>query len=386
MKKLNRVRDFLSGVLVMALVMALVSPTEAMAVKSTWREAYVDFIEADAEKNLDLRYVRYQLIYIDDDDIPELWVDYGSNAAGGRICTYDGMKVNFEPIYSCVCGESLYIEKRGMFYTKGGWGGVYRDSAYQLKNGNFTIIGERVQEIPDWEDDYTISSTCYWGGESISEAQYQQYLSERFDFSKSITIDFESSFTWVDIYLELCGPFYDVGDTYYSDAISWAFVHDIASGTSASTFSPNMPCTRAQMMTFLWRVAEEPAPQNTHNPFSDISSDAYYYNAVLWAVEQGITNGTSDTTFSPDVTCTRAQAVTFLWRAGGSPSALSGGGFSDVADSAYYTNAVKWAVANGVTQGTSSTTFSPDADCTRAQIVTFLYRAYADLIATQLKN
>lgn len=172
-------------------------------------------------------------------------------------------------------------------------------------------------------------------------------------------------------------PFTDVSDgAYYYDAVLWASGNGITNGTSATTFSPDAACTRAQIVTFLWRAAGSPAPESesSANPFTDVSTGAYYYDAVLWAVEQDISNGTSATTFSPDVACTRAQAVTFLWRAGEAPSVSSGSGFSDVADSDYYANAVKWAVANGVTNGTGSATFSPDADCTRGQIVTFLYR------------
>ena len=147
----------------------------------------------------------------------------------------------------------------------------------------------------------------------------------------------------------------------------------ITNGTTATTFSPNKACTRAQMVTFLWRAAGEPEPETTVNPFTDVAAGAYYYDAVLWAVEQGITNGTTATTFSPNATVTRAQTVTFLWRSAGSP-AVSGSGFADVASDAYYAGAVAWAVSEGITNGTTTTTFSPGSSCTRAQIVTFLYR------------
>ncbi len=164
--------------------------------------------------------------------------------------------------------------------------------------------------------------------------------------------------------------------TYYYDAVAWAVENGVTSGTSATTFSPDTACTRAQAVTFLWRAAGSPAPKSSVNPFTDVPASAYYYNAVLWAVEQGITVGTSATTFSPDTTCTRGQIVTFLFRAVGTTTSGTNP-FVDVADSAYYADAVKWAVAESVTAGTSASTFSPDASCTRAQIVTFLYRAYA---------
>ena len=167
-------------------------------------------------------------------------------------------------------------------------------------------------------------------------------------------------------------------DAYYYDAVLWAVENEITKGTDAVHFSPDMTCTRAQAVTFLWRAAGSPEPETDVMPFVDVAAGSYYYDAVLWAVENGITKGTSDTTFSPDADCTRAQIVTFLWRAQKSPAADSVNPFTDVAADAYYVDAVLWAVEEKVTKGTSETTFSPDADCTRAQIVNFLYRALAD--------
>ena len=182
--------------------------------------------------------------------------------------------------------------------------------------------------------------------------------------------------TFAEIGTEPESPvFTDVpASAYYYDAVLWAVENGVTEGTNATTFSPDMSCTRAQMVTFLWRAAGSPEPVTTTNPFTDVNSGVYYYDAVLWAVEQGITSGTSATTFAPDATCTRAQTVTFLYRAAGSP-AVSGGSFADVSADAYYADAVAWAVSEGVTVGTSDTTFSPDMNCTRAQIVTFMYRA-----------
>ena len=175
--------------------------------------------------------------------------------------------------------------------------------------------------------------------------------------------------------------FVDVpADAYYYDAVLWAAENGITGGTSDTTFSPDAPCTRAQIVTFLWRAAGSPVVNYAMN-FSDVPADAYYAEAVRWAVSQGITTGTGNGMFSPDATCTRAQAMTFIYR---SVQAQGGGmqgawmfqnPFEDVSLESYYGEAVMWAVANGVTSGTSSTTFSPDADCTRAQIVTFLYRS-----------
>lgn len=163
-------------------------------------------------------------------------------------------------------------------------------------------------------------------------------------------------------------------NAYYRKAVEWAVEQNITGGTSANTFSPDVSCTRGQIVTFLYRAAGSPAPKSTTNPFKDISSTDYFYNAVLWAVEQGITSGTSADTFSPTATVTRGQTVTFLYRAAGSP-AVNGGSFSDVAVDAYYAKAVAWADENGITSGTGNGKFSPNEDCTRSQIVTLLYRA-----------
>ena len=172
-------------------------------------------------------------------------------------------------------------------------------------------------------------------------------------------------------------PFTDVpAGSYYEDAVIWAVDKGITTGTSATTFNPNGICTRAQAVTFLWRAAGSPAAKSSAMPFADVKAGSYYETAVLWAVENGITKGTSDTMFSPDATCSRAQIVAFLWRSEKSPAAGTANPFADVKSTAYYADAVLWAVKEDITKGTTSTTFSPNADCTRAQIVTFLYRAF----------
>ena len=171
------------------------------------------------------------------------------------------------------------------------------------------------------------------------------------------------------------GVFVDVATgSYYEDAVDWAVENGITKGTDDTHFSPDGICTRAQAVTFLWRAAGSPEPETRTMPFTDVPVGSYYYDAVLWAVENGITKGTSDTTFSPNMTCTRAQIVTFLWRSEKSPAAGRANPFADVKSDAYYADAVLWAVKENITKGTTNTTFSPDADCTRAQIVTFLWR------------
>ena len=169
--------------------------------------------------------------------------------------------------------------------------------------------------------------------------------------------------------------FYDVpNDAYFYEAVKWAVDKGITNGLSDTMFGPYESCTRAQIVTFLWRAAGSPEPK-TASSFTDVPANAYYAKAVAWAVENGITNGMTETTFAPDATCTRGQSVTFLYRAL-KGTASGSANFTDVKSDAFYADAINWAVANNVTNGTSNTTFSPNADCTRAEIVTFLYRAY----------
>ena len=173
-------------------------------------------------------------------------------------------------------------------------------------------------------------------------------------------------------------PFKDVRENaYYYDAVQWAVRGGITVGTSADTFSPDQGCTRAQIVTFLYRAAGSPKVENVENPFRDVvrTGDGEFYDAILWAVKNGITAGTSATTFSPDMICTRAHIVTFLYNASGATPVQGATAFTDVPQDAWYAEAVAWAAANGITAGTSATTFSPDQTCTRAQAVTFLYRA-----------
>ena len=173
-------------------------------------------------------------------------------------------------------------------------------------------------------------------------------------------------------------PFTDIkADAEYYDAVLLAYAKGVTKGTGAAAFSPSNGCTRAEIVTMLYRSAGSPeVSKDTVNPFSDVKAGSYYYDAVLWAVEKGITCGTSETTFSPDETCTRAQVVTFLWRLKDSPEVHEWCDFSDVPQfDCYYTMAVNWATANKITQGVGNGLFAPDGTCTRAQVVTILLRA-----------
>ena len=173
-------------------------------------------------------------------------------------------------------------------------------------------------------------------------------------------------------------PFADVANSaYYVDAVEWMLKREVTQGTTETTFSPNLNCTRAQIVTFLWRAAGSPEPKGTVG-FADVSAGSYYAKAVAWAVENGITGGTGNGLFSPDATCTRAQSAAFLYRAAGSPAVSGSAGFSDVAADAYYAQAVAWAKEHGITDGIGGGLFGSANDCTRAQIAAFLWRLYAE--------
>ena len=247
-------------------------------------------------------------------------------------------------------------------------GKTLADANLTTVGGTFSVPGSVAWELPDTTT--VVANRAY-----------------TWIFTPDDTTNYESISGEIVLYNFVDTPYFPaiIGDSskfnfhdvsrfdYFYDAVKWAVDHDITSGTGRFTFSPNAACTRAQTVTFLWRAAGSPRPVSAVNPFTDVHYGDYFYQAVLWAVENGITVGTSATTFSPDATVTRAQVVTLLWRANGQPAARNSG-FTDVSADAYYAKAVAWAVENGITTGTGFGIFSPDAACTRAQIVTFLYR------------
>ena len=178
-------------------------------------------------------------------------------------------------------------------------------------------------------------------------------------------------------------PFHDVNSSdYFYEPVLWAVENGVTAGVTPTSFAPNAPCTRGQTVAFLWRALGKPTPQKTENPFTDVAASAYYYTPVLWAVEKGVTYGISATQFGPEATVTRSQVVTFLWRAAGSPAAAtSTNPFTDVRASEYYYKAVLWAAENGITAGVTPTSFAPNAPCTRAQIVSFLHRYITKVVS-----
>lgn len=252
----------------------------------------------------------------------------------------------------------LFGETQTITASAGQGGTIQPAGAVRVQNGatqNFVIQPENGYEI----------AAVYVDGTDVTN----QLLNSKYTFTSvnephSIQVVFCVGEPW----------FTDVpAGAYYYDAVRWATQNNITQGTSTTTFGPNETVTRGQAVTFLWRQAGSPEV-NADNPFTDVAANQYYYDAVRWAVENSITQGTSATTFEPNETVTRGQAVTFLWRYAGSPTATGENPFTDVDDDAYFADAVRWAIQNDITQGTSATTFDPDRECTRAQLITFMYR------------
>ena len=264
-------------------------------------------------------------------------------------------------------------------YHKSSSGGGWYDSYYTIKttagaggsispSGSVSVREGRDQTFTITPDKSYAVSNVKIDGKSIGAVK--SYTFENVSRTHTIEVIFMKANGNPQT-----GVFVDVATgSYYEDAVDWAVENGITKGTDDTHFSPDGICTRAQAVTFLWRAAGSPKPETRTMPFTDVPAGSYYYDAVLWAVENGITKGTSDTTFSPNMTCTRAQIVAFLWRSEKSPAAGTANPFADVKSTAYYADAVLWAVKENITRGTTNTTFSPDADCTRSQIVTFLWR------------
>ena len=283
-------------------------------------------------------------------------------------------------------------------------GGVtIENNKFTMPDGNVEVKAIFEKDSPPAPTEYTIKATAGTGGSispsgnvSVREGRDQTFTitPDKGYAVANVKIDGKStgavkSYTFENVSrthtIEVIfmkangnpqtGVFVDVATgSYYEDAVDWAVENGITKGTDDTHFSPDSSCTRAQAVTFLWRTAGSPASKTSTMPFTDVPVGSYYYDAVLWAVENGITKGTSDTTFSPNMTCSRAQIVTFLWRSEKFPAAGTANPFADVKSTAYYADAVLWAVKENIIKGTTNTTFSPNADCTRAQIVTFLWR------------
>ena len=268
--------------------------------------------------------------------------------------------------------------------TEAGYSGdqVCKWCGETLKNGEEVPALGHKTEVKDakaatcTEVGYTGDEVCTVCGETVKKGTEIPALGHKFE-NGVCTVCGEKDPNYV---APVVNPFKDVEKTSpYYDAIIWAAKEEITTGKTADTFGIDEGCTRAQIVTFLYRAAGSPAVKaDTVNPFTDVSKDSVYYNAILWAVEKGITKGTTETTFDPNAVCTRGQIVTFLFRASGDEKVATGTNFADVASGSYCADAVAWAVANKVANGFADGTFRPEATCTRGQAVTFIYRALAE--------
>ena len=267
-------------------------------------------------------------------------------------------------------------------YTGGSSSGVVSASTYPItvdKSVNGSVSVSNGSAVKDASVTITVKPDKGYTLETLTVLDKNGYALELTEKNGRFTFKMPASAVIVKATFmddnTMLNLFVDVkASDYFYDAVLWAAEKGVTSGTDALHFSPNAPCTRAQIVTFLWRAAGSPAPKNMSS-FADVPADAFYAKAVAWAVENGITGGTGDGKFSPDATCTRAQAVTFLYRASGAPAVSGNAAFSDVATNAYYADAVAWAAKNGITGGIGNGLFGSNNNCTRAQIVTFLYRS-----------
>ena len=301
------------------------------------------------------------------------WVDDKGNVLpdSTRVEANKTYKWRFTPTntnYTILTGEIELYHK-----SSGGGGSSSGYSYYTIKadagtGGSISPSGNvSVREGADQTFTITPDKGCAVFNVKIdgrSIGAVKSYSFENVKRAHTIEVSFTRANEFIDV----------PASSYFYEAVMWAVENGVTTGISASRFDPDGICTRAQAVTFLWRTAGSPEPETRAMPFTDVPVGSYCYDAVLWAVENGITKGTSATTFSPNMTCSRAQIVAFLWRSEKSPAAGTANPFADVKSTAYYADAVLWAVKENITKGTTNTTFSPDADCTRAQIVTFLWR------------
>ena len=258
---------------------------------------------------------------------------------------------------------------------------------YCITHINVSVSDE--VRIPDYTDhapcshsyaySHTVPATCV-------EAGYEVYTCSVCGDSYTVDLPIDpEAHSWNGTVCTLCGdtrltPFDDVAEgSFYEEAVAWAVAMGVTNGVSATSFDAAAICNRASVVTFLWRAAGSPDPKSMDNPFTDVQKCSFYEKAVLWAVEEGITNGISDTCFDPAGSCNRASVVTFLWRAAGEPAPAAGDlPFSDVPASAWFAEPVLWAVQEGVTNGVSATSFDAAAICNRASVVTFLWRSFRE--------
>ena len=311
----------------------------------------------------------------------QIWTYRDGGAA--QALTVDWVEVSASKHWFYLLKNSDYV----WYYTNGGydppiWNGTNQGTTYardgaslrqtQVVIYNYKENGKTVTPVSGTVNGKKVSGDAARQADNALTASFSLLLMSTDSSSVPGAMSKSEARTYLN---SITGQFFDVPTgQYYTDAVNWAVKQGITSGTSDVMFSPDAPCTRAQAVTFLWRAAGKPKA-SAGTSFSDVPAGQYYSEAVAWAVSTGVTAGTSAGRFSPNSPCTRAQIVTFLYRAAGSPAVSPDGSFYDVPTGAYYELPVSWAVANGITTGTGSGKFSPMSTCTRGQIVTFLYRA-----------
>ncbi len=401
--------------LVVALPLAASADENSISFNHTSYETIVRDAKEGVEDSTQGAFRNNGFLYdIDGNGIQELILSYcyPTNMYGNWFCcVYTKINGRVKPIL-----ENEGIASPGFFKNDGRFGimsynghtyfGIDRQVGdkvgsgsnirlYAYKNGTLSL-SKRFE--PYWHGvENTYSITEYAGPNfdngterKVSKAEYEAALNsvkyvalaeqknEYLQDSYAVGKDYDTLLAEVKAYeASNVAGFDDVHqENYFAKPVQWAVENNITSGTGTAAFSPNQPCTRAQAVTFLWRAAGQPEPQSTSNDFIDVKPGAYYEKAVQWAVENNITGGTGNNTFSPDSVCTRAQIVTFLYHAASSPAISGNSSFNDVKAGSYYENAVKWAVENGITSGTGGNSFSPNNNCVRGQIVTFLYNYY----------
>lgn len=275
-----------------------------------------------------------------------------------------GRQMSRETIENAYYMLTRYPEGPEEFYLEASCNG---NGAVSLSS-DYAFEGDTVTLTVTPDNDYEVSAVFYEGVEDLEiQPAGGEYSFTMPSSNVEITVEFSKIPPT---------PFLDVVEgKFYVNPVLWAVENNITSGTSTTTFSPDQECTRGQVVTFLWRTAGKPEPVSTEHPFTDVRSNAFYYKAMLWAVENGITSGKTATTFAPDAACSRAEVVTFLWRAAGKPAPASMDcAFTDVKTGGFYYKAMLWAVENNITKGMTKTTFEPNSICNRGQVVTFLYR------------
>ena len=327
---------------------------------------------------------QYTIIFDTDggSEIAPITQDYGTDVTAPENPTKTGYAfAGWEPeIPGTMPAEDMTITAKWTKNSSGGGVSTYAITVESTENGTVTMTpksaskGSTVTLTVTPDKGYTLETL------TVTNASGKEVKLTEKNGKYTFTMP-GSKVTVKATFMEdnsMLNFFVDVpADAYYYDAVLWAAENGITGGVDDTHFAPNAPCTRAQIVTFLWRAAGCPEPESVSS-FADVPADSYYAKAVAWAVENGITTGSGDGMFSPNATCTRAQAMTFIWRSQKSVAAAGANPFTDVAADAYYAGAVQWAVENGVTNGTSETTFSPNTNCTRAQIVTFLYRCLGE--------